>query len=209
MNYLVVRDDLGGFDQRTPSFNCWWFADDVELAGRTRPLQGPVRRGHRSLRRRAVAGEALQGHFHPQPVRADRRQPAPGQVRQAVQREAGALPRRRPEGPGVPGRAVPLQVRRAAPDHRELAGRQGASRSSWKGETHYVLLDTRQHDIDADGIQARAACLVRQGDATRRTSRCCCPPAARPPSAARSSKARARWRSSSRTGRPASLPAPT
>ncbi len=30
----------------------------------------------------------------------------------------------------------------------------------WKGETHYVLLDTRPHEIDADGIKARAACLV-------------------------------------------------
>ena len=33
MNYLVVRDDLGDFDRHTPSFNGWWFADDVDLAG--------------------------------------------------------------------------------------------------------------------------------------------------------------------------------
>ena len=32
MNYLVVRDDFGGFRQRTPNFNCWWFADDVDLS---------------------------------------------------------------------------------------------------------------------------------------------------------------------------------
>ncbi len=40
MNYLVVRDDLGGFDQRTPNFNGWWFADDVDLAGHSARYRG-------------------------------------------------------------------------------------------------------------------------------------------------------------------------
>jgi hypothetical protein len=31
---------------------------------------------------------------------------------------------------------------------------------AWKGETHYILLDTQEHEIDADGIKARAACLI-------------------------------------------------
>jgi hypothetical protein len=31
---------------------------------------------------------------------------------------------------------------------------------TWKNETHYVLLDTTAQAVNADGIQARAACLV-------------------------------------------------
>jgi hypothetical protein len=31
---------------------------------------------------------------------------------------------------------------------------------SWKNETHYVLLDTHAHEINADGIKAKAAALV-------------------------------------------------
>ena len=35
----VLRDDFGGFQQRTPSFNCWWFADGVELVQRSATLR--------------------------------------------------------------------------------------------------------------------------------------------------------------------------
>ena len=31
---------------------------------------------------------------------------------------------------------------------------------TWKNETHFVLLDTAQHEVNADGIRAKAACLV-------------------------------------------------
>ena len=31
---------------------------------------------------------------------------------------------------------------------------------SWKGETHYVLLDTKAHEINADGVKGKASCLV-------------------------------------------------
>jgi hypothetical protein len=30
----------------------------------------------------------------------------------------------------------------------------------WKNETHYILLDTTEHEVNADGIHAKAACLV-------------------------------------------------
>jgi hypothetical protein len=31
---------------------------------------------------------------------------------------------------------------------------------TWKNETHFILLDTAEHDVNADGIQAKAACLA-------------------------------------------------
>ncbi len=31
---------------------------------------------------------------------------------------------------------------------------------TWKNETHFILLDTTEHEVNADGIQAKAACLV-------------------------------------------------
>jgi len=40
---------------------------------------------------------------------------------------------------------------------------------SWKGETHYVILDVREHDVNAGGISARASALVvkqRQGESS-------------------------------------------
>lgn len=38
-------------------------------------------------------------------------------------------------------------------------GDQGV-KIAWKGETHYVLLANDDHEIEADGVTARAACLV-------------------------------------------------
>jgi len=31
---------------------------------------------------------------------------------------------------------------------------------TWKNETHFVLLDTTEHEVNADGIRAKTACLV-------------------------------------------------
>lgn len=31
---------------------------------------------------------------------------------------------------------------------------------AWKGETHFVLLDTREREVNADGIKAQAGALV-------------------------------------------------
>ena len=160
MNYLVVRDDLGEFDQRTPSFNAWWFADRRGPRRAQCPLSRPVRRGHRSLRRRAVAGETLQGHVHPRPVRADRRlsrhQARFGErfsEKQVLCRVEGQ------KGQGFLVVLFPYKSDEPRPTIENWQGERGI-KIVWKGETHYVLLDTRQHEIDADGIKARAACLV-------------------------------------------------
>ena len=125
MNYLVVRDDLGDFDLRTPSFNGWWFAADVDLAARSARYRGQF-----GVDTDLYVAVPSQVKLYKDTFIHDQCEPIVGQRHQArfgerVQRKTGALPRRRPEGPRVPGRVVPLQVPGGPTDPRELAGRPG------------------------------------------------------------------------------------
>ena len=94
----------------------------------------------------------------------------------------------------------PHAAGRAGPDDRELAGRGGV-KLTWKGQTHFVLLDVADREVDADGIKARASCLVVKVT-DGRTSRSSCPPGARRASPAAPSHRRARPSPSSETVSP-------
>ncbi len=40
MNYLVIRDDFGGYTGRTPFFQYWSLSEDAALAGGTAAAAG-------------------------------------------------------------------------------------------------------------------------------------------------------------------------
>ena len=204
MNYLVVRDDLGGFDQRTPNFNCWWFADDVDLAGHSARYRGQF--GVDTDLYVAVPSrvklykdtfvhdqcEPIVGHRHQ--VKFDQR----FSEKQVLCRVEGQ------KGQGFLVVLFPYGAEESRPTIENWQGERGV-KVVWKGETHYVLLDTRQHEIDADGIQARAACLVVKVTSARNFT-LGLPAGGQAAFRGQQLEGAGPWRSSSREGRYASRP---
>ncbi|MHB1034040.1 MAG: hypothetical protein ACYC35_11635 [Pirellulales bacterium] len=159
MNYLVVRDDLGGFDQRTPSFNCWWFADRVELARR-----GARFRGQFGVDTDLFVAAPAQVKLYQDAFVHDQCEPIVGARHQAKFGKPFSEKQVlcRVEGRKDQGFLVvlfPYKADEPRPTIENWQGEKGV-KISWKGETHYVLLDTQPQRIDADGIKAAAACLV-------------------------------------------------
>ena len=160
MNYLVVRDDFGGSDERTPNFNCWWFADDVDLSRPRRAIPWAVRRRHGPLRRRAVAGEDS-SRIRLSTTSASRSSAAgtrPGTASLSARSRCSAASRAR-RTKGSWSCCSPTSRTSLGPIIENWQGDKGV-KVVWKGETHYVLLDTRDCEIDADAVKARATCLV-------------------------------------------------
>ena len=159
MNYLVVRDDLGGFDRHTPSFNGWWFADDVDLAERGARYRGQF--GVDTDLYVAVPAQVKLYkdtfiHDQCEPIVARQHQARFGKrfsEKQVLCRVEGR------KGQGFLFVLFPYKSHEPRPAIENWQGEKGV-KVIWKGETHYVLLDTRPHEIDADGIKARAACLL-------------------------------------------------
>ncbi|MGA2616105.1 MAG: hypothetical protein ABSF26_00765 [Thermoguttaceae bacterium] len=159
MNYLVVRDDLGGFEGRTPNFNGWWFADDVYVAGRSARYTGQF--GVDTDLYVAVPSQVKLYkdtfiHNQCEPIVGSRHQAKfgkPFSEKQVLCRVEGQ------KGQGFLLALFPYKPNEPRPTIENWQGQRGV-KIGWKGETHYILLDTRQHEIDADGIKARAACLV-------------------------------------------------
>jgi hypothetical protein len=159
MNYLVVRDDLGDFNLRTPSFNAWWFADDVDLAARSGRFAGQFGVDtdlYVAVPLRVKLYKDTFIHNQCEPIVAHRHQVKFGTAfseKQVLCRVEGQ------KGQGFLVALFPYKSDEARPTIENWQGDKGI-KLVWKGETHYVLLDTRPHEIDAQGIKARAACLV-------------------------------------------------
>jgi len=159
MNYIVVRDDTGGFDQRTPNFNAWWFADDVELAGHSARFSGQF-----GVDTDLYVAVPSQVQLHKDTFIHNQCEPIIARMHQTKFRtcftEKQVLCR--VEGQKDQGFLVvlfPYKSDESRPAIENWQGDKGI-KVAWKGETHYIILDTRQHTIDADGIKARTSCLV-------------------------------------------------
>jgi hypothetical protein len=159
MNYLVVRDDFGGWDGRTPSFNYWALADGVELAGDKAFFKGAlgvdtdlsvIAPSKVTLHKDSFTNTECEG--------------AVGGRHQAKYGKAFSETYQlcRVEGQKGQGFFVTLFPRKADEPKPVVESWQGGKgvKITWKNETHYVLLDTQSHEIDADGIQAKATALV-------------------------------------------------
>jgi len=159
MNYLVIRDDLGGFDQRTPSFNCWWFADDVDLAehsARFRGQFGVDTDVYVAVPPQVKLYKDTFIHDQCEPLVGGRHRAKfgkPFSEKQVLCRIEGQ------KGPGFLTVLFPYKSGEPRPTIENWQGDKGV-KVVWKGETHYVLLDTKEREVDADGIQARVSCLV-------------------------------------------------
>ncbi len=159
MNYLVIRDDFGGWSGRTPSFNYWALADGVTLADRQATFTGSLG-VNTDLRVLAPAQVTL----HQDTFTNTQCEGAVGQRHQQKYgkpfSETYALCRvEGQKGQGFFVTLFPRQPDEPEPVIEPWAGACGV-KVAWKGETHYVLLDTTEREVGADGIKARAAALV-------------------------------------------------
>jgi hypothetical protein len=159
MNYLVVRDDQGGFDEYVPSFSYWSLSDDVELAGRESHFRGQLG-VDTDLYVLAPAQVRLFKdaftHNQCEPIVGHRHREKSGQAfseKQVVCRIEGQ------KGSGFLVVVFPRKADEPRPAVTPWLDSRGL-KIVWKGETHFVLLDTREREIRADGIQAKTACLV-------------------------------------------------
>lgn len=159
MNYLVIRDDFGGWAGRTPNFNYWALADGVEFDGKKAFFKGSL-----GVDTELYVAAPAQVTLHKDKFTNTQCESAVGARNQAKYSkgfsETYALCR--VEGQKGQGFFVTLFPRKADEPQPAVEAWQGDKglKISWKNETHYVLLDTRVHEINADGIKANAAALV-------------------------------------------------
>ncbi|MHB8954848.1 MAG: hypothetical protein ACYC4U_17900 [Pirellulaceae bacterium] len=159
MNYLVVRDDFGGFHERTPHFNCWWFAEDVHFSERGARFQGQF-----GIDTDLYVAVPSQMKLHKATFVHDQCEPIVG-ARHAARFGTPFSEKQtacRVEGQPAQGFLVvlfPYAKDDPRPTIENWQGDHGV-KIAWKGESHYVLLANDDQEIDADGVTARAACLV-------------------------------------------------
>ncbi len=159
MNYLVIRDDFGGWAERTPNFNYWALADNVILAGNQAAFKGSLGIDT-ELRVLAPANVTLHQDMFTNTQcegavggRHQEKFKKPFSETYALCRVEGQ------KGQGFLVILFPRKPDEPTPVIEKWAGESGV-KVTWKGETHYILLDTVERDVKADGIQAKAAALV-------------------------------------------------
>lgn len=159
LNYLVVRDDFGGWAERTPSFNYWSLADGVEFDGPQARFAGSL-----GIDTDMHVAWPPQPTLHKDSFTTKECEPIVGARSQAVSgkpfSETYALAR--VEGRKGEGFLVTLVPRKADEPPAKVdpwAGGKGVKVTA-QGQTHYILLGTQPQSIDADGINAEAAAVV-------------------------------------------------
>lgn len=159
MNYLVIRDDLDGYADRTPFFHYWSFSEAAEFAGSTARLKGQFGVDTDIFVAAPQPAAFFQDTFvHDQcePIVSTRHRERQGKAfseKQLLCRIEGQ------KGKGFLVVLFPYKQGEERPLIAPWAGDAGV-RVSWKGETHYIVLDTREHEVSADGINAKASALV-------------------------------------------------
>ena len=159
MNYLVIRDDFGGFQGHVPSFNYWSLAKAVDLQGTTAHFTGQLGVDTDLF----VAVPQRVQLFH-DTFTHDQCEPIVGSLHQArygkpfsetqvLCRVAGV------RGTGFLTVVFPYKAGEERPKMEPWLDGLGV-KVSWKGQTHYVLLDTQVREIERDGIKAKASALV-------------------------------------------------
>jgi hypothetical protein len=152
MTYLVVRDDTGKLDRFKPSFSYWSLSEDVTLARRGASFQGQLGIDTDLFVAAPAQVRIFQDtftHQQSEPILAGKGFKEEKQVLARVEGQAGK---------GFLVVIFPRQADQPAPVI-ENWGEDGV-KVTWQGQRHFVLLDVADREIDADGIQARAACAV-------------------------------------------------
>jgi len=159
MNYLVIRDDFGGWAERTPSFNYWSLADSVALDGDRAHFAGALGVDTEMavfVPDRVSLHEDTFTHSECEGIVAGRHRAKYGK------RFSETMALCRVEGQKGQGFLVTLFPRRShepAPVIEPWLNGKGVE-VVWQNETHYVLLDAVEHEIDANEIRAKASVLI-------------------------------------------------
>jgi hypothetical protein len=95
----------------------------------------------------ALVRESIVGHLHQQ------------KYRKAFEEEQVVCRARGKKGEGFLTVIFPRKAGEPEPVIESWADGAGA-KIAWKGETHYVLLDTVEREVNANGIKARTGALV-------------------------------------------------
>jgi hypothetical protein len=159
MNYLVIRDDFGGWADRTPNFNYWALAEGVAFDGNKAVFKGSL-----GVDTALYVAAPAKVTLHQDKFSNTQCEGAVGQRHQQKYgkpfSETYALCRiEGQKGQGFCVTLFPYKVDEPKPVIEAWAGEKGL-KLTWNGETHFVLLDTQAQTINADGIQAKAAALV-------------------------------------------------
>jgi hypothetical protein len=168
MNYLVVRDDTGGFNEHTPSFNYWSLAESVELKETSAHFRGQLGVDTDLFVISPPAAKLFQDTFtHDQcePILS-------GIVNSRGEQFYEKQVLARVEGERGSGFFVLLFPRKAdepLPQVTSWLDGNGV-KVAWNDQTHHVLLDTRPRRFDEPEIRGEASCVVikehRSGSAT-------------------------------------------
>jgi len=159
MNYLVVRDDFGGYQDQTPSFNYWALADEVTTDGARAFFKG-----HLGVDQDLGVLQPAKHKLHTDSFTHNQCEPI---VSQRHRKKYGrafteTIKLCRVEGQRDQGFLVvvfPYRAGEERPTIERWAGGAGA-KISWKGETHYVVLDVTPHQINSEGLKGEASVLV-------------------------------------------------
>jgi hypothetical protein len=158
-NYLVVRDDLEGFAGRRPSFLYWSLSEDAKLQAAAARLEGQLG-VDTDLHVLWPPGASLSKdsftHRECEPIVTHLHRERHGrdfEEKQVLVRADGRA------GEGFLVVIFPRRRGEERPVVEPWLGGKGVE-LRWRGERHRVLLDVREHEVDADGLQARTSCLV-------------------------------------------------
>ncbi|MFN9236010.1 MAG: hypothetical protein ACK6D4_15355, partial [Planctomyces sp.] len=159
MNDLVIRDDFGGYADRTPFFQYWSLSEDAARAGQIDRFKGQLGVDTDLVVLQPMGAELSKDSFthnqcEPNVSHIHQQKYGTGfEEKQVVCRAKGK------KGEGFLAVIFPRKAGEPEPVIESWAGGAGA-KIAWKGETHYVLLDTKEREVNADGIKAKAGALV-------------------------------------------------
>jgi hypothetical protein len=167
LNYLAIRDDFGGWAERTRHFNYWALADGVEFDGPQARFKGSL-----GIDTDMHVAWPPQATLHKDSFTTKECESIVGARSQSISgkpfSETYALARM--EGRKGEGFLVTLVPRKADEPPAQVepwAGGKGVKVTA-QGQTHYILLGPEPQLIEADGIKAEAAAVVvKVIDATR------------------------------------------
>ncbi len=159
MNYLVIRDDFGGWAGRTPSFSYWALADDVELAGANATFKGSLGVDTDLFAAAPAQVKLFKDSFTNKECEGIVSAKSQELLKKPFSETYSLCRIEGQKGQGFFVLLFPRKPDEPKPAVEKWAGEKGL-KIAWKNETHYVLLDMQPQEIEADGVKAKAAALV-------------------------------------------------
>jgi len=154
-----IRDDFGGYAGRTPYFQYWSLSEDAALAGQAARFKGQLGVDTDLVVLQPEGAELSKDSFthnECEPIVGRLHRQKYGKAfeeKQLVCRAKGK------KSEGFLAVIFPRKAGESEPVIESWADGAGA-KIAWKGETHFVLLDTKEGEVNADGVKAKAGALV-------------------------------------------------